>query len=120
MHTVVEIDTTRIDSWDSFHDVFAELLGFPGFYGRNMDAWIDCMTSIDDPKSGLTRLHVSKGGVVVLSLADATGLATRCPEIYDAIVECSAFVNYRRLQVGEPPVLVLSFLGKTTRRDART
>lgn len=113
MHTVVQVDTTRIEGWDSFHDVFSELLGFPRFYGRNMDAWIDCMTSIDEPADGLTQVHAPKGGVIVLSLSDATGLAARCPEIYDAIIECAAFVNYRRMEVGESPVLALSFWRKT-------
>jgi len=113
MHTVVEVDTTKIDGWDSFHDLFAALLGFPGFYGRNMDAWIDCMTSIDEPDDGLTQVHVPKGGVVVLSLTDATGFAVRCPEVYDAIIECSAFVNYRRMVAGETPVLALSFWKST-------
>ncbi len=109
MYTVVEIDTTKIDGWDSFHDVFVEALGFPSFYGRNMDAWIDCMTSIDAPEDRMTRVHAPKGGVAVLSLSDATGFAARCPEIYGAIIECSAFVNYRRMETGEPPVLALSF-----------
>ena len=35
----IHIDTARIKDWDSFHNVFAEAFGFPGFYGRNMDAW---------------------------------------------------------------------------------
>jgi len=47
--TVITIPTHRITDWDSFHDVFAEILGLPGFYGRNMNAWIDCLTSADEP-----------------------------------------------------------------------
>lgn len=114
MHTVVEIDTTRIDDWASLHDVFSEALGFPEFYGRNMNAWIDCMTSVDDPGDGLTQVHAPQGGVLVLSLSDATDFAARCPEIYAALIECSAFVNYRRMKVGESPVLALSFWRKST------
>src|SRR5688572_7987636 len=41
---VIKIDTQRITDWKSFHNLFAEVFGFPGFYGRNMDAWIDCMS----------------------------------------------------------------------------
>ena len=44
---VVSIPTDRISDWESFHEVFSEVLGFPSFYGRNMDAWIDCLTSAD-------------------------------------------------------------------------
>ncbi|MDZ4753789.1 MAG: barstar family protein [Phycisphaerae bacterium] len=31
---------------------FAETFGFPGFYGRNMNAWNDCMTFLDGPDAG--------------------------------------------------------------------
>ena len=48
--TVVRLDCDRITDWDSFHAVFAEVFGFPNFYGRNMNAWIDCMTYLDDPE----------------------------------------------------------------------
>jgi RNAse (barnase) inhibitor barstar len=37
--TLVKVDMGRIHDWDTFHTVFHEVLGFPGFYGRNMDAW---------------------------------------------------------------------------------
>lgn len=112
MHVVVEIDTSGIVDWDSFHDVFAKELGFPDFYGRNIAAWIDCMTYLDDPSAGMTQVHAPEGGVFVLALSDATGFAARCPEIFDALTECAAFVNYRRLEVGEPPVLALSYWKK--------
>ena len=54
---IVRIDASRITSWDTFHDVFAKDFGFPDFYGRNMDAWIDCMTCLDDPESCMTTVH---------------------------------------------------------------
>ncbi len=106
--TIVEIDARQITSWSSFHDVFAKAMGFPDFYGRNMNAWIDCMTSLDEPEDGLTSVHVPRGGVLALHIDHMGNLANRCPEIYDAIVECSAFVNYRRIVVAEEPVLALS------------
>jgi len=50
----VQIDASKITDWASFHDCFSEKLGFPGFYGRKMDAWNDCMTCLDDPETGMT------------------------------------------------------------------
>ena len=35
-------DMPKITDYETFHDVFAEIFGFPGFHGRNLDAWIDC------------------------------------------------------------------------------
>ena len=105
----LSINTDKIEDWSSFHDVFTEALGFPGFYGRNMDAWIDCMTCLDSPDDGMTNVHVDPGQVLVLELIDVTSFAARCPQIYEAIVECSAFVNWRRIEKGDPAVLALSY-----------
>lgn len=106
--TLVRVDAREIRDWDTFHDVFAKTMGFPEFYGRNMNAWIDCMSSLDEPEDGMTTCHAPKGGVLTLHIEHATDLADRCPEIFDAIVECSAFVNYRLVEVGQDAVLALS------------
>lgn len=105
----IVIEGNRISDWDSFHDTFAETFGFPDFYGRNMDAWIDCMSYLDDAEAGMTTTHVPRGDVVVLCVSAVGEFKKRCPEIYDALVECSAFVNYRRIERGAPAVLALSF-----------
>jgi RNAse (barnase) inhibitor barstar len=108
-HIQVDIDTRTITDWDSFHSVFAATFGFTDFYGRNMNAWIDCLTYIDDPDDAMTRIHAPSGGVVVIHLEHARDFRNRCPELFDAIVKCSSFVNYRRTEDGGEPVLVLSF-----------
>lgn len=106
---IVEVDCDRIANWDNFHDVFAEAFGFPAFYGRNMDAWIDCMSYLDSPSDQMTTVHAPTTGGVVLQLNNVKSLAHRCPEIYDAIIECSAFVNWRRLEARQTAMLILSF-----------
>jgi len=106
---LVKLDTRRITDWDTFHDVFAEVFGFPAFYGRNMNAWIDCMTWLDDPSAEMSKVHAPPGGVVVLELEHVDGFTSRCPEQYGALVECAAFVNWRKIEVGEPAILALSF-----------
>jgi hypothetical protein len=105
----IEIDGSKITDWKSFHDCFSATLGFPGFYGRNMDAWNDCMTSLDKPDDALSSVHVAPGDLLVLCIAEAPGLKKRCPEIFDALVECAAFVNYRRIERGDEAVVALSF-----------
>ena len=107
--TIVKLDTDRITDWDTFHNVFAEVFGFSGFYGHNMDAWIDCMTSLDAPADGMTKVHAQPDSVVVLELEHVNDFAHRCPEQYAAVIECSAFVNWRKMEAGEPAVLALSF-----------
>jgi RNAse (barnase) inhibitor barstar len=106
---VVAISTRRIVDWESFHAVFGEALGFPDFYGGNLDAWIDCMTYLDDADAGMSTITCSPGSVVTLHLDDATDFAMRCAEQYAALVECTAFVNWRRIEKGSGAVLALAY-----------
>jgi hypothetical protein len=108
---VVRIPTSQITDWASFHDVFEATLGFPGYYGRNMDAWIDCLTYADDPEALMLAEDslAGPGDVLTLQLDDADDFKRRCPEQWDAVIECAGFVNWRRIEVGERPILALSF-----------
>jgi RNAse (barnase) inhibitor barstar len=107
--TVVKINGDLIGDWDSFHDVFADALGFPDFYGRNMSAWVDCMTYVDDADAGMTKVAVPPGSVLTLQIENVNSFAQRCPELYSALIECAAFVNWRRIELGQGSVLTLSF-----------
>src|SRR4051812_34199291 len=100
----VRLQTNSITDWDSFHSVFAATMGFPAFYGRNMNAWIDCMTGFDD---GMTRFTVTPGELFHLEVADSKDFAQRLPEISQAFIEGASFVNSRRIERGEQPVLAL-------------
>ena len=106
---IVRIDTREITDWDTFHDVFAKAFGFPDYYGRNMNSWIDCLSYLDEPAAGMTSIHVEPNEVLALHLEEIADFARRRPEQYDAIVESSAFVNYRRIESGDTALLALSF-----------
>ncbi|MCI0334229.1 MAG: barstar family protein [Planctomycetes bacterium] len=102
---IVRIDARRIRDWDTFHDVFYHEFGFPGWYGRNLDAWIDCMSYLDDPESGMI-VHGTASDPVVLHIDHIDSLRS---ELYAALIECAAFVNWRRTDVGDAAILCLSF-----------
>jgi len=106
---VVRIDASRIKDWETFHNIFAEKFGFPDFYGRNMEAWIDCMSYLDEPEAHMTSVHIAPGEVMILHLQDVDNFAKRCPTQYEAIIECAAFVNWRRIEEGGSALLALSF-----------
>ena len=108
---LVAIPADLIVDWDSFHKVFADVLGFPSFYGRNMNAWIDCMTSADEPEEKMLTRAVDPGELLTLQIDEAADFAARCPEQFKALIECTAFVNYRRIEVGGKPVLSLLLSG---------
>lgn len=105
----IRIDCTTITDWDSFHDVFAQAFGFPPTYGRNLDAWIDCISDLDDPSANATSARVAPGAVLALVLDDAELLRAECPDIFDALLDSAAFVNWRRIEAGQPPLLALAY-----------
>lgn len=108
---LINLPADRIVDWDSFHAVFADCLGFPAYYGANMNAWIDCLTYVDDAEAGMVRRPVAKGTLLTLQIDEAAAFARRCPAQYAALVECAAFVNHRRVEVDQPPVLALLMVG---------
>ena len=106
---MMRIDANSIVDCESFHSVFAAAFGFPPFYGRNMDAWIDCLSYLDDPGSGMTAVHVDYGQTLSVVIEHAQDFKARCPNLFSALVECAAFVNWRRIEAGQDPVLALAF-----------
>jgi hypothetical protein len=109
MATVL-IDGRAITDGESFHAAFKEAFGFPDFYGRNMDAWIDCVSSLDCEESGLSRLTIGAGERVFIEFTGTEAFNSRTPELFDALVECSAFVNERYVGRGKLPAIALVFL----------
>ena len=103
---IVDVDMSTIKDWDTFHDTFATTLGFPDFYGRNMNAWIACLTYEDD---GMSAFPVASGEVLTLRLQDCKEFRLRCPEIYEGLIDAAAFVNWRRIDVGDMSILTLAF-----------
>ena len=103
---LIRINGAQLCDWDRFHSVFASAFGFPDYYGRNMDAWIDCMSSLDAREQGMTSVHGSAADPVVVHLESADVVPK---DIFDALVECAGFVDWRRLKMGDPAILVLSF-----------
>lgn len=92
------IDGRRLKDWDSFHDYFSSEFDFPDYYGRNMNAWNDCMSD-----------HCYSVGPVSLHIDHASDFKKANEESFNALVECSGFINWRATKDGADPLLVLSF-----------
>ena len=105
----VRLETSAISHWDSFHSTCRAAFGFPEFYGANMAAWIDCLTYLDED-DGMSRFHLAPGETLDIQVANTESLKLRVPEIFDALVDCTASVNQRYLEAGKSPRLHLVFL----------
>ena len=106
----IRLETNSITDWDSFHSQFATLMDFPDFYGRNMDAWIDCMSCLTDPSGGMSEIHLKNGEALVIQISHTSDFRERIPEIYDELVYGVAFVNNRFANRKEASVVALAFL----------
>ena len=71
------------------------------------------MTSVDAPADGLSTVTVEPGEILVLRIDELFEFRRRCAEQYNALVECTAFVNFRRVEIGQSPVLALLLVGRT-------
>src|SRR5580704_14941378 len=103
----VRLVSQSIIDWDSFHSVFAEILGFPDFYGRNMNAWIDCLSYLDEEGVGMTSIALGEDERLIVRIPDSSAFKARVPEVFDALVECTAFVNERYVKRGRSPLVGL-------------
>lgn len=104
---IVNVPAEQITSEESFHSVFQRAFGFFSGYGHNGDAWIDCMTWLDTPTAALSELTVERGNLVAIRIQNPQDFQDRCPDLFQSLVEMTAFVNWRRRRKGEPPLLVL-------------
>lgn len=106
----ISLKEEQISTWDKFHNTFSELLGFPEWYGRNLDAWIDCMTYLDDDEGNITQFQLSSEELLIIEIEDAAKYKGEQKEILEALIDCSAFVNYRRIDIGQRPIIILSYM----------
>ena len=102
----VRLNTKQIIDWQSFHTLSKKEFRFPDFYGMNMNAWIDCLSYINDEGDAMSRFNLINGEILEIEISDTKDFNSRLPEIFDALVECTANVNGRY----ESPVLTLVFL----------
>ncbi len=91
----IQIDSTKIHDWPSFHEIFQDNIGFPEYYGANMDAWIDCMSCLDDPAAEMSKVTLEPGEPLTIILLQTKDFLKRCPSQFVSFVESVSFVNQR-------------------------
>lgn len=106
--TFVRLDTSKIPDWASFHQVCQEAFGFPDYYGKNMNAWIDCMSSLDE--EGMTKFLLEKDEILQIEIINTEKFSSNFPEILGEVVECTAFVNQRYIKTDGKPKIALVFV----------
>src|SRR5690349_9862338 len=101
---MIRIDGRRLTDPAGLHAALGEAFGFPAGYGNNLDALVDCLTSLDNPRAGMSRVHVPAGQVGLLVIDHADGHGRQRAAQLTALVDAVAFVNWRRMEKGQGPV----------------
>lgn len=102
----VRLDGAAIRNWPSFHDQCRTKFGFPDFYGRNMDAWIDCLSTLRD-RDGMSAFALAPEEKLQIEIIDSAILQREAPRILDTVLDCVDAVNERYAENGEKPALEL-------------
>jgi Barstar (barnase inhibitor) len=102
----VTLDATKIKDWSSFHAQSVEAFGFPSFYGKNLNAWIDCLTYLPEG-DGMSSITLGPGETLAIQLIGFQHFSMSHREICSALMESVAAVNTRYLAHGDIPRLVL-------------
>jgi len=90
-----QIDGSVIVDWDSFHDEFQKQLGFFDGYGRNMDAWNDCMRDMytNGEYKSLTKFDLSDGDTFTLVVVNTAQWKRNAEEVFSAFKGSASFCN---------------------------
>ncbi|WP_025915771.1 barstar family protein [Herminiimonas sp. CN] len=105
----VRLNGEAITSWDAFHDESQRLFGFPEFYGRNMNAWVDCLSYLRDD-DGMSTFRLKPDEVLRIEVQQAEHMRAQAPEILDDLAFCIEAINDRYADYGEKPALELILL----------
>ena len=99
MEYSAQIDGAVIVDWESFHGEFQKQMGFFDGYGKNMDAWNDCMRDMytNGEYKSLTKFDLHDGDTFTLVVMNAAQWKRTSPEIYSAFEDCSLFCNSETL-----------------------
>ena len=103
----LELDGQKVSDAEEFHSEFAQAFGFPDFYGRNMDAWIDCMSCLDDPVGNISSVNVEPGSTITIKITNHSYLKEIAPQLWADLLNCTEFVNERFINAASETRLAL-------------
>jgi RNAse (barnase) inhibitor barstar len=106
---LIRIDARRLTGPAGLHAALDEALGFGPAYGKNLDALTDCLTHLDNPAAAMSRVQAFPGQVVLLVIEHTEGAGKAAAAQIKALADVAAFVNWRRLEKKQPPVVAVAY-----------
>lgn len=103
------LDGALITDWDSFHTQCAAVFGFPDFYGRNMNAWVDCLSYLRDD-DGMSKFVLREGEMLTIEILHSAQLHQMQPDMLAELQFCVDMINDRCADYDEAATLKLALL----------
>jgi RNAse (barnase) inhibitor barstar len=107
--STVRLNGELLTDWDAFHTISQEVFGFPVFYGRNISAWIDCLSYLRDEDS-MSSIRLGDDELLSIELSHSDLVLQRFPELIEELQFCVEMINERYDDYGEKPALRLLLL----------
>ncbi|KAA8993836.1 barstar family protein [Affinibrenneria salicis] len=103
----ITLNFSSIKTVDELYDELSLKLGFPDFFGRNIDAVIDCMFGVRYPDEGMIKVNVSEDGCLSLNIKNFSSADVK---LKDSIIHIVEYVNYKYQFKGLEPAILLCFI----------
>jgi hypothetical protein len=100
----LEINFSNVCDLDSMHELLKERFGFPDFYGKNVNALIDCWSSLRRPEDGMTSICLGFDEVLNLTIRS---LPMDNLMILNHFLIAVEAVNQRNIETQYPPSICL-------------
>jgi len=101
----IELDFSNITKLEQMHQLLKEKFGFPGFYGCNGDALIDCWSELRVSKDSLcSNVNLGKSETLIL---ECKNLASKNKILIREFLGAVSAVNEREISRGNTPSLFI-------------
>lgn len=116
-YPTIRFASNELRDWASFHEASAEKFGFPDYYGRSRDAWIDCMRGGElEPGNPADDASID---ILVVEFPNSHGVSGEMKDVCEFLYSGFASVNQFRCKWGRRPLFLLADSPETGGADAR-
>jgi RNAse (barnase) inhibitor barstar len=104
---VVNIDLTSFQDMKEVHIFLQDKFGFPDFYGKNVNALIDCWTSLRFPEDEMCNLTINSEEILILRIK---GFSSASQSITEQLITAIETVNQRYFAENLPNPILLELI----------
>ncbi len=97
------IDIGEIKQIGELHDILKETFGFPHFYGKNVHALIDCLSSLRYPEDEMTKITLDIDESLYFKLENTSKSSK---EVIIELLTAISNVNRRQINIGNTPSIL--------------